>query len=392
MIRVVIWYIILVCISVTLISCSDNPSSIGAGLLKNDYVSVKSLDSYSDSLAQTSSYFKREVPLGSSPLLLLGKSANVQSSILIRFLVIIPDSIVQDYHDNQLTVKSASIEMTKYYSFGDNNASLDFTVNKVNNPWASDRVVGSSPDTMMIDPADISSNRIITDSLTTFNIDPQIALSWIKATADTDQALNSGIMIKPSTGSQKVIGYESVNFLSGNYPVAKVVIKLKNGVIDTLSFTTSQDASVVTGTLPSLSPDEIAVQSGLIVNSKLWFDVSKIPSNAIINSAILTLTEDTTNTITGSNYADALSAISLVDSTLLDSTNMVSIQLVKSDNQFSGDISTFVHQWIKTGNNQGMVLGAYSQLSGFELFALKGSNSSNAALRPRLQITYTIKK
>lgn len=392
MIRSGILFILLAGFSIVLFSCSDHPSSIGADLLGNDYVIVKSLDSFKDSLSQKSSSFEREIPLGSSKLLLLGKKDNVQSSILIRFLVTIPDSIVTAYHKNKVTIVSASVQLYKDYYFGNKTAPFDFLVNKVNSPWESSTVVGNSLDTMMIDPVDISSNRLITDSLTTFNIDPQIASEWIKATADTNQSLNNGILIKPASSTQKILGYESVNFISGITPRAKVVIKLNNSVLDTLNFIVAQDASVSKGTLPVVPKGDMVVQGGLIVNSKLWFDVSKIPHNAIINSAKLTLTIDSLNTITGSTYYNALTASALVDSSLPDSTNSATKQLARSNNVFTGDITPFVHQWIKSGNNQGMLISGDSERDGFELFALRGSNFSDVALRPRLQIVYTIKK
>jgi hypothetical protein len=65
------------------------------------------------------------------------------------------------------------------------------------------------------------------------------------------------------------------------------------------------------------------------------------------------------------------------------------IGLLSSDNQYSGDITLFVRNWVSSKENYGMLIEAGSPTSGLDLFALKGSDDSNISERPRLRITYT---
>ncbi len=385
--------IVLGLISFMLVSCSDNPTSIGSDLLKNDLIDVHTLDSYKDSLSQTSSSFKKYISLGGSQRLFIGKYQNVESSTLLRFYFTLPDSIVQDIINNTATVKTASITLTKTYQFGDTTGGvLDFTAHKVNSSWNSGTVTGDSLASLNYDQNDISSNRKITDSTTTFDFDPNLAFQWLQAVADSNTASDYGILLKPTANSQKIFGYQSYIIGYTGYPNLKIVIVKQGSYEDTLSFDPALDAAVVTGTLPTVPAEDIVVQSGLIANSKLWFDVSKIPSSAIINHATLTLTGDSTYNQYGSYYSTSLYCYSMEDSTNVDSVAISSKELVYSGGKYSGDITAFVQRWITRQNNQGIRVVAGTQLSGFEIFALKGASASDRAVRPRLEITYTTKK
>ena len=61
-------------------------------------------------------------------------------------------------------------------------------------------------------------------------------------------------------------------------------------------------------------------------------------------------------------------------------------------NQYTADITTFVRSWVSTGNNYGMLIQSGNQILGTELFALKGSSEADTTQRPRIIITYTVKK
>jgi hypothetical protein len=134
------------------------------------------------------------------------------------------------------------------------------------------------------------------------------------------------------------------------------------------------------------------VQAGLVINSRLLFNVSAIPPNTLINYANLTLTLDTVATIVGSNYINALTVLLLTDSSARAYDSTQTITLSRSGNTFQGNIAAYVQSWIDKGVNEGLLIQVTSQIDGLELFAIKGSNAASRALRPRLQITYTGKK
>jgi len=93
----------------------------------------------------------------------------------------------------------------------------------------------------------------------------------------------------------------------------------------------------------------------------------------------------------GTDYSDAVDAYFLYDSTNTDSVSSTVASLSRSGNQYSGNITAFVREWIRNNNN-GLLLTTGSPLAGAELIAIKGSNSANLSDRPLLKITYTVKK
>ena len=378
--------------AVSFYSCSQSPSSIGAEILNPDFIVIHNLNSYQDSVAQHSSYFQKAAALGGSSTLLLGKKGNVESSVLVRFYIYLPDSIITAVKNNEVSVTSNSIEMAKTYTYGDSTDNLNFTVHKINGYWSETTFTGDSLSTLSYDQSNIGTAPSFTDSLTTFSIDNQTVFSWLQGIADSNSASNNGLLLQPTQDSKKVLGYQA--YLSGVYYGTKLQLVIqKSGVYsDTLIFYPDKDASAATGTLPALSSGDIAVQGGLVVNSKLWFDVSSIPQNAIINSAMLTLSKDSTYYLTGSSYYNSIAVYQMADSTNPDTLGSASTTLNGITGGFSGDISSIVQRWVRTQDNQGMLLTVNGQLAGFELFALRGSNYSNAALRPRLVINYTTKK
>ena len=374
-------------IAITLYSCSENPVSVGIGLLKNDYLNVKEIDSYADSMKQSSSYAKYTIPItGSASSLLIGKAANVSGSYLAEFSISLADTIETDILDGAAVVTYAGISLYPNYFFSDSTRSMDFTVNRISYDWTAAGVDADSINALGLIKADLSSNRIFSDSLVTFNLDKSYVLNILKYASDSTLGIDHGIYFNPTSNSQKVVGFNP------STTTLQVVIVKPGDYIDTLSFLTGMESSIVSGKLPVVSSEDMLVQAGLVINSRLLFNVSAIPPNTLINYANLTLTLDTVATIVGSNYINALTVLLLTDSSARAYDSTQTITLSRSGNTFQGNIAAYVQSWIDKGVNEGLLIQVTSQIDGLELFAIKGSNAASRALRPRLQITYTGKK
>ncbi len=380
----------LIITSLSFISCSDSPTSIGSDLLKQDFINVKTLDSQKDSISQHSSYFKKSIPLASSTRLILGKHANVESSILIRFFFAFPDSISNDLINNDVNVTSSWVELTKNYIFGSSSAAWDYTVHKINSNWLTG-FDGDSLSTLNYDAADVSSGHTSTaDSLFSFSLDNQLVQNWMLAAADTSIPSDNGIIIKPTATTDRALGFYALSLTSTvGIPELKVVLE-KPGVYlaDTLTFVPTIDLSAVTGSVPNNM--DMVIQGGLVINSKLYFDISSVPKNAIVNFAQLTLTADTTQTI--GSLPSTINAYFITDSTtnVIDSQRVAQINVL--NNLFIGDISSYVKDWVKNQNNQGLLLSNSNELGGLDLAVIKGSSSQDASVRPKLKIVYTVKE
>ena len=150
--------------------------------------------------------------------------------------------------------------------------------------------------------------------------------------------------------------------------------------------------SVISGNLPTLPNGEIAVQGGLVVESKLFFDLKNIPKNVIINNAQLILNQDTTNSVLSKSGAGTIRIFSVVDSTTDSVNTSNTVLMTRQDDIFTGNITSFVNNWVNYQNNQGMILTTGTQTDNLELVAIKGSNYADFKQRPQIKVVYTSKK
>ena len=386
-----IFFTLALLISLLHLSCSDSPNSLGADLLPRDLVNISELDSQADSLYQSSNIYKRVIALSSADRLLLGKKDNVEAGILIKFLIYYDDSIKQQLINNELAVLSAEVKFTKDYTFGNSTAAIDFSAHKINSGWS----IGFTSDSLPFlnfDAADIGFDKSFSDSINSFNFDTQLALSWLKARADSSAPANNGLYLQPSLSSEKIIGFQALTIEDLPFPLLDIVIEKSGVYIDTLSYFPSVDLSVVSGSLPDAGTENIGIQAGLNSEARLFFDLSSLSKEIIVNYAELTLTVDSLKTVTGSSFTNSLRVNYITDSTNYSIDSTLLVFLDREDNTFKGDITVYLQKAVLSNNNQGLVLSAGDKLNGVELFAIKGSNASVFTERPRLQIKYTSRK
>ena len=178
-------------------------------------------------------------------------------------------------------------------------------------------------------------------------------------------------------------------------PTIKIVVKKSSAYEtyqDTLTYNGSVDVHLIQGAFPEASNKTMTIQSGTGVQGKLWFDLSKLPDDAIVNTATLVLNVDTLSFKVGSSYIDGLLAYQIVDS-VSDSTNsLYVVSLSHTGNTYSGDVARIINNAVVTKNNCGMLIMPSYQIKGIENFAIFNSNPVNGEFKPRLTITYSQKK
>ena len=323
--------------------------------------------------------------------LLLGKKDNIEAGILVKFLIFFADSIKQQIKNNELSVLSAQVEFTKNYTYGSSSAPIDYSVHKINSNWSTG-FTSDSLTLLMFDANDISFGKSFSDSLNSFYFDNQTALNWLKSRADSITQVDNGLYIKPSMNSEKIIGFQALSIDDVSIPSLEIVIQKAGVYIDTLSYFPSIDLSVISGLLPDVGTENFGIQAGLNSEARLFFDLSTLPKDIVVNFAQLILTVDTIKTITGSSFSNSLRVNYITDSTSFAIDSTFSLFLDRDGNTFQGSVTSFVQRTLIENNNQGLLLSASDKLNGVELFAIKGSNATIFTERPKLQIIYTSKK
>ncbi len=383
--------LLLLFLSILFLSCTDEPSSLGITQIESDFIIVKTFDSSIDTIVQNSNYLKRVVPLGNSDWILVGRYQDIKASTLMKFVFGLPDTLREDVLDDSINVTDAWIDLRNRYVYTDTLAAMNFSVHKVNSLWSPLAFTIDSLPNLDYDVTDISSEFSIDDTSYSFDIDESLVLSWMKNSSDINVEENFGIYLEPTMSSTKVIGFQALTPISSQAAKLTVVIEKPGVYIDTISGFIAADVSLVDAPVPTLPSGIMGVQSGVTIKSRLSFDIDALPLGIVINKAELILTSDTINSIRGSSSNNSLLVYYLRSADSLNSEGSP-VFLSLSNNKFSGDITTFVRTWVSRKQNYGLLIQPGNQLNGLDLFALKASDFSENAERPRLRVTYTIKK
>lgn len=372
-------------------SCTDEPSSLGIELIGSENISAKIFDTAVDTTAQSTSYFKKVIALGSADWILIGKYQDITASALLRFVFGLPDSLKNDLKAGNINVLDSWIILRTRYVYTDSMAAMNFTVHKVNSSWSSTAFTIDSLSKLVYEPNDVSSQFTPTDTLYTFHLDSALPLAWMKNTADKTLESNFGIYLDPSLSSTKVVGFQAFNAISSEAAKLFVVIEKPGVYVDTINGFIAADISLVDRpNVPSLPAGLISVQSSVAINSRLTFDLGKVPVSVVINKAEIFIVPDTIASIKGSKFNNSLKLSYLRYADSLNVEGNPSFLSFK-DNKYTGDVTVFVRNWINRNENNGILIESGSPTSGLELLALKGSDYFEISERPRLLITYTVR-
>jgi len=381
---------------ILIVSCSQDPTSVGSELIsQNEKIAFQELDSYQANVFQKSVNYQDKFKFGLSNVVLMGKNSFAESSILMRYHIYLPDSILALVKSGQYVVKSATMKMIPRYLLGDKTATLDFSVFQVRSDWSPVGFDRDSIPSLVYDPVDVSSGLTVNDTLVKFNLKNDVVTQWLKYSADSNSApKNFGILLKPKLSSQKIVGFNSaIASSSTNETVLTVELERPSIRKDTLGISPFFHIYYLTGQVPQQNSN-LTFQGGIGLKGTLFFDLSSLPKNIIVNKAYLELNVDTTSTLDGNPSSDSLFAQILADSTtrkLTRDSSVVTV-LAKKDKIYTGDIAWMVQKWQNGESNQGILLSLWDEYASAARIAFFGSKDPNKALRPKLKIIYMQKK
>jgi len=377
--------------------CDDAPTSIGSNLIPHkDKISVSLFNNLDSTIVEKSgSFIADTLRLNSSTKLLLGKNGNVNSVMMMKYIMFLPDSVKEAINDNSIIIKSASIEMFPDYRYGDENASFDFHVNKITSDWNSLEFTKYDLSSLQYDDVDLKTGlQNEGDSLITFDFDKDLTLAWMKLAADGIQEENYGVIFNYTSETDKILGFPGIGSVSDSVlSKLKIIIEVPNKFSDTLSIHVTSDIHVVNGELPQSANESLIVQGGIPVYSKMYFDLSLLPNYAIINKATLKLFVDNSETQMGTTSFSPL-VLQLLDDYenneigTVTSPKVIGIDSTKT--YYSGDITSFVQYWV-TKENNGVMFTFYDETANVNKLAIYSPKISDAELRPYLEIIYTAK-
>ncbi len=370
-------------------ACSDEPNSTGFGLIpESDLIYTDVFDTDSLHVNITSATFNDSIDLSSSDKLLIGKTSFAKASAFVRFYPVLPDSILNQILKDSIIVRNCFVKIVPNYKIG--SGQFDFNLYRIKQSWSSSTINNKNYTSLPVDKTeDLSYNKIITDTLITFNIKNTLANMWLLNKADTTKGENFGVMFSPTDNSEKIIGIPGLNYYYNykNFEIDIVVEKIGK-YIDTVKAFATEDLHVVNVNAPSSTNNNLFLIGGDPYRAKIYFDLSMLPKNVVINKAVLTLTLDENESYIGSPASDTVFAIILTDSTTNTINRYYNIgYLLKNNNIYSGNVTSIVQLWVDGISNQGLRLNLSNETSTVNKIAIK--NEKVSGFKPKLRIYYT---
>jgi hypothetical protein len=229
-----------------------------------------------------------------------------------------------------------------------------------------------------------------------FNLDTAMVREWLQPSTITSY----GMILVP-TNQNVVRGFFEFSYILDSttfYPTLQVIARNIAGTVqDTTIYNLGSDTFVGNVNLTP-NPELLYVQSGVAYHSRVNFDVSGIPRGAIINSAEMLLERNVAasriSKFTPDTVIEAHLLTSPTDTTQFEILASPTLGRRKegSFTTFSFDVRRIVQIWNR-GSNYGVLLRpGLNEFDSFDLYTFYSSASADSTKRPRIAITYAVKK
>lgn len=365
---------------VALAGCSDVISPAGDGILPpQDGIVV---DSVVLTAAASETYQQRII--GVLTTLLLGKSENMESRVVMRFNGIPTDK-------QTAVIDSASLRLRVNYRFRDSIGTLALEVRRILKSWTESTMNWDSTNVAGTLNSTIDTVALFSitpqDSVISIRIDP-VVRAWFAAGSSTPY----GFALMPSLGSTIVAGLSTYSDVSVDYRPNLVISYHTDTDTATLSLFPSARSSVSDGTVPS-TPGIDYIQGGISYRTKMKFNISSLPPSASITSAQLSYAVDTPASFANSftRYQMIVHyALSDAASPLLSTYSASGNPKDSTNAAYSAEVRQIVQTWHSGTANNGFVLRASGESQTLDRYALYGATATDTLRRPRLKIIYSI--
>lgn len=391
-------YLLILLLSIIVSACVEKPSITGYNLLNPlDSLVIRRFDSSLDTTFSYHKQVKQSDILGGTRRILVGKSDDLTAYSLIRFSIGISNELRDAIKNNAVTVNSARVKLSPVYKFGDTLAGVfNLKIREVNTYF---REYGFTIDSLKSGQYDISNTNIVirnidNDTLYYSEIDPLIVLNWYKALVVDTAKKPQGILLEPDPSTTYIKGFASTNAYYVGNPIYLEVVVSHNNKTDTLKYYADADVHVIDKSNSINNNDNFLVlQSGVKEKAFIYFDISSIPKNAIINSAFLRLYLDTLNSRFGTSYQDSLFLHYVIDSSQISLDSALTFVLTKTSlGYYEGQLNFFAQKWIDNRTNRGLLINVKDPEGGVEKFVFYGTKAAIITKRPQLIINYTFRK
>ena len=381
-------FIFSILISVIYQSCANDPNDLGLNYISsNDTTGVRFLDSEADTMSITSTNYLNYINNHFADLIFTGKYQNYESKALLKFYNLPSDKDSAKIISAVLTLKYGN------YYFKDKTGLTDFNVYKVISNLDYNTITFDSVSSSDFGNTTLGNySGVVADSSSiSLTLNNEMIKDWFEYSADTSYAVkNNGIVLSPNISSSALKGFYLINSNTDLMPKVKVVLS-KNNVTDTVSLDASVGLSLSDAPASIIPNERFLLQNGIAYRNILKFDLTKLPSNVIINNVNLQFTLDKSASFISDN-TDKRIVIGMVTDSVSKKDSLYNNASLLDTITYSVNLNQVFQRW-NSGimPNLGLTLKNIFELQNLDNFAIYSPSASDISKRPRLKITYTLR-
>jgi len=383
--------------------CNDAPDPVGIGTQPAGDFGIIRVDTF---YATGHSSLPNLLYTSSIDRFMLGKYKTYQAWACLKFASW-PDSMIG------VTITSATIRLKSVYHFGDSMSVLSFDAYRARASWASDSLTYDSLNQNTINQPlynyyyDVSTKHSSTiqpgdtDWVTIDIPDMTMLREWFSTNSDTTH-LNDGIILSP-TNSNVIRGFYSYYASDTSYQPTLYVNYVGAYGPNTYVHKVSSSKYVSVIDRANLITDDnlIYVQDGISYRGLISFDSILTTWPVSIHRAVLQVTLDESNSSPQFNFFptpflnDSLYALSVGTNSKPDGSFYALSQRSTSNLGhviYSFESAGLAARWLNNSSARKVALGGFFESGSFDLFTIYSETASEIKLRPRIIISYSIKR
>ncbi|MBI5216105.1 MAG: DNRLRE domain-containing protein [Ignavibacteriae bacterium] len=380
------FFLFLILIFSIWLGCSDDPNSVGIGLLPpQDSVGIRTLTTIA---TLDTSYLSRI--MGGSTRQLVGMDEGIEARAIIQFSGIPTDA-------PNAIIDTAILRFPITYRFKDSVGEFGLHIRRMIRSWTKDSLTWDSTNVptlvSTVDDTSFLKNITVLDSTIEMRVDA-VVRKWFHDTLKLSSPY--GIVLIPTSTSNIIIGASTV-YVSSTDSRPELYISYRsdtNTSRSTLTLKPFQQVFVANGSIPLTTDSLFYLQAGIAYRGKLHFDLSLIPKQASITAATLQLSLEKNQSLRNSQTSNSF--IAHLD---LDGASPPKLSSLTATGSFASDTATIISLDVKTlvqqlaskkVSNNGFVIRAGNEFISADRYAFYSNVASDSTLRPQLKITYTI--
>lgn len=414
----IIYNLLLIIISFFVISCNEEPTNIGISFLQDTVLVVTISNSNDDAIFSTDSNYVIDRATNNTGAIMVGSANNIQSASFLRFDF--PSGLGWITEDD--IISSELLLFPLHYAMGDTSGTntLSFDIKKIVKKWTFEDTKAQDVfnDNTLYDVNSLATwtgnivykDEASRDSLDTIsiNIPKSLCVDWFskRNTPPTDSTPDSeitwGLALLPNAQSTVINSFKAAGNTYSTGSVMKIVYKKKLDNGNDTNITLYVNAGIETKFVKineTFNKDDLIIQSGVKVHTRLNFNIENIPNLASVNMAELTLTMDLDRSYWGNEGLDTVFRLGLfpdLDNEFkhIDPSLICYGRRIEGTNQYvfrSAEIMLMYLLRSQAGSGNLVLMNGSNEQEANTLnrYAFFGSNASNEEARPKLKLVYS---